>query len=84
MWDAPSFGALLAATEENKSSRTQSVVPVGKGVAIPSSGECPKPFSERAFIGIGMCRDIQHICIAHQSMSKSYSCRKQILSIDNN
>ena len=66
------------------SSRTQSVVPAGSGVAIPSSGECPEPFSEMAFIGIGMRRDIQHTCIAYQSMSKGYSCRKQTLSIGNN
>ena len=63
----PSFPATA---NENKSSGTQSVVPAGKGVAIPSSGECPEPFSETAFIRIGMCRGIQHTCIAYQSMSK--------------
>ena len=80
VWDAQSHGTLPAAADENKSSRTQSVVPAGKGVAIPCSGECPKPFSEMAFIGIGM----QHACIAHQSMSKGYSYIKLILSIDDN
>ena len=42
---------------------------VGKVVAIPSSGECPKPFSDTAFIRVGKCRGIQHTCIAYQSMS---------------
>ena len=56
----------------------------GKGLAILSSGQCPQPFSERAFIGISMCRGIQHACIAHQSMSEDYSYRKHTLSIDNN
>ena len=67
----------------NESFWTQSV-PGEKGVVIPSSGECPEPFSETAFIGIGMCRGVQHTCMAYQSMSKGYSCRKQILSTDNN
>ena len=52
------------------------IVPVGKGMAISSSGECPKPFSQTVFIGNGMCRYIQHTCIAHQSMSKGYSHTK--------
>ena len=55
-----------------------------EGLVIPSSGERPEPFSKMAFIGIGICRGIQHACIAHQSMSKGYSYKKQILSIDNN
>ena len=37
-----------------------------------------------AFIRISMCRGIEHACIAHQLMSKGYSYRKQVLSIDNN
>ena len=57
---------------------------VEKGVAISSSGECLRPFSEMAFIEISMCRGTQHTCIAHQSMSTGYSDRKQILFIDNN
>ena len=56
---------------------------VGEEVVIPSSEECPEPFSKMAFIGISMCRGTQHACIAHQSMSKGYSYRKQI-TIDNN
>ena len=56
----------------------------GKRVAIPSSGECPKPFSEMAFIEIRMFRGIQYARKAHQSMSKGHSYRKQILCIDNN
>lgn len=44
--------------DKNKSSRTQSVVPVGKGVVIPSTGECLEPFSETSFIGNGMCTGI--------------------------
>ena len=52
------------------------VVLAGKGVAITSSGERPEPFSQTAFIGNGMCRGIQHIYIAHQSMSKGYSHTK--------
>ena len=59
---------------------TRSVVPV----VIPSSGECPESFSKMAFIGIGIRRGIQYACEAHQSTSKGYSYRKQILSIDNN
>ena len=51
-------------------------VPVGKGVAIPSSGERPEPFSQMAFIGNGTCRSIQHTRIAHQSMSKGSSHTK--------
>ena len=83
MWDAPSCRALPAAVDENNSSCTQSAVPAGKGVATPSSGECPKPFSETAFIGISRCRNIQHTYIAHQSMSKGYSYfKKLILSVD--
>ena len=70
VWDAESCGALPASVDENKSSWIQSVVPAGKGVAIPSSGECPEPSSETTFIRIGMCRGIQHTCIAYQSMSK--------------
>ena len=77
----PSFPATA---NENKSSGTQSVVPAGKGVAIPSSGECPKPLFEMAFIGIGMHRGIQYACKAHQSKSKGHGYRKQILSIHNN
>ena len=84
LWDAPSRGTLQAIAEKKKSSWTQSVVLVGKGVAIPFSGECPEPFSEMAFIGIGRCRDIQPTSIAHQSMSKGYSYIKLILSIDDN
>ena len=84
MWDAPSCGTLQATMEENESSQTQSVVLMGKGVVIPSSGACPKPFSQTAFIWIGMHRGIQYACKAHQSMSKGHSYRKQILSIDNN
>ena len=38
--------------KRKESSWTQSVVPAGKGVAIPSSGEYPKPFSKMAFIGM--------------------------------
>ena len=53
--EAPSHGVLPATSDENKLSQTQSVVPAGKGVVIPSSGECPKPFSKMAFIGIVMC-----------------------------
>ena len=50
-----------------------------------SSGEYPESFSETAFIGISMCRDIQHTCIAHQSISKGYSYKKKlILSVDDN
>ena len=51
LWDAPSRRALPAAAGENKSSRPQSVVLVGNGVAIPSSGECPEPFSKRLLLG---------------------------------
>ena len=57
---------------------------VEKGVAIPSSGKCPEPFSQMAFIGNGMCRCIHHTWVAHQSMSKGHSNTKQVLSIDNN
>ena len=56
MQDAPSHRALPAVVDENESSRTQSIALVGKGVVIPSIGECTEPFSETAFIGIGMCR----------------------------
>ena len=73
MWDAESCGDLPASVDENKSSWIQSVVPAGKGVAIPSSGECPEPSSEMAFIGISMCRGRQHGCIAHQIITKCYS-----------
>ena len=52
MWDAPSCRALPAAADENESSRTQSVVLVGKGVAIPSCGECLQPFLKTAFIEV--------------------------------
>ena len=45
------------------------LAPEGKGVAIPSSEECPEPFSDMAFIRVGKCRGIQHMCIAYQSMS---------------
>ena len=68
----------------NKSSWTQSFVQVGKGMAIPSSGECPEPFFQTAFIGNVMCRCLQHTHIAHQSMSKAIVIQKQVLSIDNN
>ena len=84
LWEALSHGALRVSADENKLSQTQSVVLPGKGVVIPSSRECPEPFYEMAFIGISMCRDIQHTCIAHQSMSKVYSYKKLILSIDDN
>ena len=59
---------------------------VGKGVANPSSGECPKPFYKTAFIRISMRRGIQHTCIAYQSMSERlYSQKKKVtLSIDDN
>ena len=83
MWEALSPGA-LPATEENELSWTQSLVPAGKGVAIPCSGECPEPFSEMAFIGIGMRRGVQYAYNAHWSMSQGYSYRKQTLSIDTN
>ena len=83
VWGAPSRRALLATVDENKSSQTQSVVPVGKGVAIPSSGECPEPFSKTAFIGIVVCRDIRHTCIAHQSLSKGYSYKNILFTDDN-
>ena len=69
----PSLEALPATEDEAELPWTQSVVLAGKGVAIPSSGECPESFSEIAFIGIGMCRGIQHAFIAHQSMPKGYS-----------
>ena len=49
------------------------VVLEGKGLVIPSSRECRKPFSEMAFTGMGMCRGIQRASIAHQSMPKGYS-----------
>lgn len=44
VWDAPSYGALLVAADENNSSQTQPVVPAGKRVVIPFSGESPEPF----------------------------------------
>ena len=53
------------------------VVWVGKEVAIPSSGECPKLFSQMAFIRNGMCRGLQHTCIPNQSISKYYSHTKK-------
>ena len=59
------FCRALPVVDDNESPRTQSVVPGEKGVATPSSGEYPKPFSKTAFIGIGMCSDIQHMFIAH-------------------
>ena len=80
LWGTLSHRALPAAVDENKLPQTQSVL-VGKGVAIPSSGKCPDPFSEMAFIGIGMCRGIQYAFKAHQSMFKGHSYRKQILFI---
>ena len=49
--------------------RCNLVAPLGKGVAILSSGECPEPFSDIAFIRVGKGRGIQHMCIAYQSMS---------------
>ena len=69
IWDTPSRGVLPDSVDENESSWTHSVVPAGKGVAIPSSGECPEPFSDMAFIRVWKCRGIQHMCIAYQSMS---------------
>ena len=51
-------------------------VPVGKGVAIPSSGERPEPLSQMAFIGNGLWRCTQHTWIAHKSVSKGYSHTK--------
>ena len=53
--------------------RNNLIVLTGKGVASPSSGECPELFSQTAFIGNGMCMGIQCTYIAHQSMSKAYS-----------
>lgn len=50
----------------------QSVVPVGKGVVIPSSGDCLEAFSEMAIIVLGMRWVIQHTCIAYQC-PKGYS-----------
>ena len=79
VWDAPSHRALPAVVDENESSRTQSIALVGKGVVIPSIGECTEPFSETAFIGISMHRGIQYACKADQSMSKGHSYRKHII-----
>ena len=36
----------------NKSSQVQSCCPAGKGVVIPSSGECPESFSQMALLGM--------------------------------
>ena len=76
LWSSPSLGW-------NESSSTQSVVLVGKRVTIPSSGEYPEPFSETAFMGIGMRRGIQYAHWAHQSTSKDHGYSKQILFIGN-
>ena len=82
-WDAPSLGALPVVTkDENEWSQTQSVVPAGKGVAIPSSGECPEPFSEMALIGIGIRRGRQCACKAHQCLKAIVT--ENIVSTDNN
>ena len=63
----------LQQMKRKESSWTQSVVPSGKGVAIPSSGECPKPFSKMAFIAIRVCKGIHYACIAHQTMPEGCS-----------
>ena len=44
----------------------------------------PSPSPKQLLFGISVCRGIQHARIAHQSMFKGYSYRKQILPIDNN
>ena len=49
---------LPVADEKKGVVQTQSVVLAGKGVVIPSGGECPEPFSKTAFTRIGMCRGI--------------------------
>ena len=64
------------AMDENKLSLVQSVLPAEKRVVIRSTGECPEPFSETAFIGNGMCRGIWYTCIGHQSMSQGCSHTK--------
>ena len=52
-------GPLGAAIDgNNESPQTQSRCSGGKGVVIPSSGECPEPFSYPAFIRVGKCRGI--------------------------
>ena len=47
----PSLEALPATEDEAELPWTQSVVLAGKGVAIPSSGESPEPFSFSVGLG---------------------------------
>ena len=40
---------------------------------FPLAENAQSPSPKMAFIGISMCREIEHTCISHQSMPKGYS-----------